>query len=124
MSVSSCARSECRTASPCQSTPSRTRCSRRVRNAVRRPPDKARFGHSNEQSRQLVSRGTIQSRGQVTCPSGRYESTITPHDPPLLDRIQRRPHTAFTYHRTWEIGLEEVTRVSSSSPSFLESTPI
>jgi hypothetical protein len=28
-------------------------------------------------------------------------------------------HTAFTYHRTWETGLEEVTRVSSSNPSFL-----
>jgi hypothetical protein len=27
-------------------------------------------------------------------------------------------HTAFTYHRTWEKGLEEVTRVSSSGPSF------
>jgi hypothetical protein len=28
-------------------------------------------------------------------------------------------HTAFTYHRTWETGLEEVTRVSSSNPHFL-----
>jgi len=31
-------------------------------------------------------------------------------------------HTAFTYHRTWETGLEEVTRVSSSNPSFFAVT--
>jgi hypothetical protein len=28
-------------------------------------------------------------------------------------------HTALTYHRTWETGLIEVTRVSSFSPYFL-----
>ena len=33
-----------------------------------------------------------------------------------LARITGARHTAFTYHRTWETGLEEVTRVSSSSP--------
>src|ERR1039458_9923447 len=40
-----------------------------------------------------------------------YESPITSPDLPLLDRIWRRLHTALTYHRTWEIGLEEVTPV-------------
>jgi hypothetical protein len=29
-------------------------------------------------------------------------------------------HTALTYHRTWETGLIEVTRVSSFSPYFLK----
>ena len=60
---------------------------------------------------------------RVTCTSDCYESPITSPDLPLLDRIWRRLHTALTYHRTWETGLEEVTRVSSSSPLYLQSTP-
>ena len=33
-----------------------------------------------------------------------------------LAGITLASHTGFTYHRTWETGLEEVTRVSSSNP--------
>ena len=40
----------------------------------------------------------------------------------ILTELPAAFHTAFTYHRTWETGLEEVTRVSSSGPSFLAVT--
>ena len=29
------------------------------------------------------------------------------------------PHTRFTYHRTWEMGLKLVTRVTGFGPTFL-----
>jgi hypothetical protein len=39
-------------------------------------------------------------------------------DPGNLVRFLKRMHTRFTYHRTWETGLEPEIRVADFSPAF------
>jgi len=39
-------------------------------------------------------------------------------DPSNLVRFPHLPHTRFTYHRTWETGLETEIRVADFSPAF------
>ncbi len=40
------------------------------------------------------------------------------NDPRNLVAISALPHTRFTYHRTWETGLEAEIRVAVFSPDF------
>jgi hypothetical protein len=40
------------------------------------------------------------------------------NDPRNLAALLDLPHTRFTYHRTWETGLEAEIRVAAFSPDF------
>ncbi len=53
---------------------------------------------------------------------GESPKLLQASDPRNLAVIFDLPHTRFTYHRTWETGLEAEIRVAAFSPDFLFST--
>jgi hypothetical protein len=47
-----------------------------------------------------------------------FPKLLQDSDPGNLAALLRLPHTRFTYHRTWETGLETEIRVAAFSPDF------
>ena len=47
-----------------------------------------------------------------------FPKLLRDSDPRNLAALLRLPHTRFTYHRTWETGVEVEIRVAAFSPDF------